>query len=158
MQAGDLAAVGRIAGAVHPGLPEDAEVFAERLMLHPGGCRMLMQHSGPAGYVVSHPWHFGACPALNTLIGTIPADSDTYYIHDLALLPQARGTGAGAAIVAALKVHARAFGMKTLSLVAIGASAPFWGRQGFAEVSHPAATAKLASYGDTARFMACTIA
>ena len=52
------------------------------------------------GYLVSHPWPAGAVPALNSLLGEIPPGTANWYIHDLALLPAGRGTGAAGRIVA----------------------------------------------------------
>jgi GNAT superfamily N-acetyltransferase len=157
MTPADLAAVGGIAAVVHPAFPEDEAVFAERLALHPAGCRLLTVADEPAGYAVSHPWRTGSLPVLNALLGAIPAEADTYYIHDLALLPSARGTGAGAAIVQDLKRHALSLGFASLSLVAVNNSAAFWERQGFAAAPPGAAAEKLASYGGDARLMVCPI-
>lgn len=158
MREADLAAVGAVAAAVHPALPEDQHVFAERLALHPAGCRLLARSGEAAGYAISHPWRFGTFPALNSLIGAIPADADAYYIHDLALLPSARGAGAAGAVVADIKAHAAGLGLSRLSLVAVGGSAGFWQGQGFAAVDRPDAGRKLAAYGPGACLMACTIA
>lgn len=157
MAAGDLASVGGIAAMVHPAFPEDDAVFAERLALHPVGCRLLVVAGEPAGYVISHPWRSGSLPALNALLGSLPGDADVYYIHDLALLPAARGTGAGAAAVHDLKRHALSLGFTALSLVAVNNSAAFWTRQGFGETPSGAVAEKLASYGDDARLMACPL-
>jgi GNAT superfamily N-acetyltransferase len=154
----DMTAVDAIAAAVHPAFPEDEAMFIERLALHPAGCRLLMMSDQPAGYALSHPWRSGSPPALNALIGAIPADADTYYVHDVALLPAARGSGAAAALVADLKRHAGELGLPGLSLVAVNDSAGFWRRQGFAEAPAGSAADKLASYGHDARLMACTIA
>ena len=44
----------------------------------------------PAGYVLSHPWLYGTLPPLNTLLERLPAEPDTYYLHDLCLLPVSR--------------------------------------------------------------------
>ncbi|WP_264713715.1 GNAT family N-acetyltransferase [Limobrevibacterium gyesilva] len=146
----DLPDVARIADAVHPDHPEDISIFAERLRLHPAGCFVL---DGAAGYLVSHPWRALDPPALNHLLGALPAAPDTYYLHDIALLPRARGTGAAAAIVRAIIGHAAAAGLPGVSLIAVGASAPFWEAQGFIALDNPAMAAKLASYGTGSRYM-----
>ncbi len=153
MTLADLPEVVAIADVVHPDFPEDAAIFAERLALHPGGCRVLERDGGIAAYVLSHPWAAGSCPPLNRLLGTLPEPAASYYIHDLALLPAARGSGAAPAIVAALAEHATRLGLAAMSLVAVNGSAGFWRRQGFAEADVPALADKLASYGTDARFM-----
>jgi GNAT superfamily N-acetyltransferase len=152
----DLPAVAAMAAAIHPGYPEADAVFAERLALHPAGCRLLIVAARPAGYVVSHPWR-GAPPPLDTLLGAIPAAADHHYLHDLALLPVARGAGAAAVIVGNLKRHARSLRLTRLALVAVNGSGGFWQRQGFADQPAGEAAAKLASYGGDAQLMACRV-
>lgn len=153
MVPGDLPAVLAIADAVHPDFPEDPAVFAERLALYPAGCRVLDRGGGILAYVLSHPWAAASCPPLNRLLGALPDPAASYYIHDLALLPVARGSGAAPAIVTTLADHAAGLGLAAMSLVAVNGSAGFWRRQGFAEADIPALAAKLASYGPEARFM-----
>ncbi|MGJ4891379.1 GNAT family N-acetyltransferase [Bradyrhizobium sp. HKCCYLRH3099] len=154
MTAADLAAVDRIAAHVHSAYPEEPAVFAERLRLHPAGCRVLVSDTAAiTGYVISHPWHLGKPPALNVLIAQLPMPAQTYYIHDLALLPKARGSGAAARIVGDLAAHALELGLPALSLVAVNGSVPFWEQQGFAVDEAAASDDRIASYGDDARSM-----
>ncbi|MGJ5180841.1 GNAT family N-acetyltransferase [Bradyrhizobium oligotrophicum] len=151
MTSGDLAAIDTIAARVHPDYPENLSVFAERLRLHPQGCRVLISGAGAmAGYVISHPWHLDAPPALNVLLGRIPSPAATYYIHDLALLAEARGRGAASGIVNALVAHARELRLPSLSLIAVNGSTPFWESQGFAVDQAVCAGRRPISYGDDA--------
>ena len=83
----DLPAVLAIADEVHPAFPEDAEVFVERLRLYAAGCLVFSTGEGIAGYTVSHPWRAMDPPALNSRLGELPDHPETYYIHDIALLP-----------------------------------------------------------------------
>jgi GNAT superfamily N-acetyltransferase len=149
----DLPAVEAIAAVVHPDFPEDAEVFAERQLLYPDGTQLLELGGLPSGYIISHPWTFKSLPALNARLGAIPADAGTYYLHDLALLNKARGTGAAAMIVGDMLRHARASGFATASLVAVNGSQPFWHKHGFRVLDVPELKDKLASYEAAARFM-----
>jgi ribosomal protein S18 acetylase RimI-like enzyme len=149
----DLGAVEAIAAEVHPSFYEAPEVLAERQRLYRNGAYLLEIGERPAGYVLSHPWRLGSLPALNSLLGELPAGSDTYYIHDLALLPVARRIGAASFIVDALAKHAAAHGFATMSLVAVNASQGFWERHGFAVEDRPELAEKLKSYEDTARLM-----
>lgn len=149
----DLPMVEAIAAEVHPAFPEDLAVFVERSRLYPEGARLLEVGGRPAGYVFSHPWRFRQLPALNSLLGRIPADADTYYLHDLALLPVARGSGAAGTLMNYLVRHATRAGFPTLSLVAVNGSVPFWSRHGFAIAEAAELTDKLRSYEDAARFM-----
>ena len=149
----DLPAVQAIAAVVHPDFPEDTAVFAERQRLYPDGARFLELGGVPSGYIISHPWTFKLLPALNAPLGAIPPDASTYYLHDLALLNKARGTGAAAMIVGDIIDHARAQGFPSLSLVAVNGSQPFWHKHGFRLVHAPELAEKLASYEAAARLM-----
>ena len=149
----DLPSVEAIAAAVHPQFPEDGAVFAERQRLYPEGTRLLELDGVPSGYIVSHPWRERTPPALNALLGAIPPDADTFYLHDLALLNPARGTGAAAMIVGDILRHARKEGFPAVSLVAVNSSFPFWFKHGFREVDAPELTAHLRSYEAAARLM-----
>ncbi len=153
MQPADLPEVKKIADRIHTSLPEDKAIFRERLHLYSAGCLVLETPGGLAGYAISHPWQLGAPPALNSLLGQFPVKPDSFYIHDLALVPAARGAGAANAAVSLLIAMAEQSYLPSLSLVAVGGSERFWQRQGF----QPAPSSKdLTSYGATARFMVRT--
>lgn len=149
----DLAAVERIAAQVHPNFPEAPAVLAERQNLYRNGAYLLEIGERPAGYVLSHPWRLGTLPALDTLLTALPEGADTYYLHDLALLPVAQRVGAASFIVEALAKHAGAHGFASMSLVAVNGSEGFWTRHGFAAEDRPELKEKLKSYEDAARFM-----
>jgi ribosomal protein S18 acetylase RimI-like enzyme len=154
MTAGDLPDVAAVADRVHPAYPEDLAVAVERLALYPAGCRVLAEASGALlGYVLSHPWHSAAPPALDSLLGALPSSTPSYYIHDLALLPAARGTGAADAVVRALASDAAAAGFRDMQLVAVNGSTGFWQRHGFRRVERPELAPKLRSYDEDACFM-----
>jgi len=89
-----------IADVVHTNYPEDPRSSPSGLALYPRGC-LSDQGDGLIGYVVSHPWHYAEPPALNSLPGAL-GQASTYYIHDIALLSAARGSGAANAVVSRL--------------------------------------------------------
>lgn len=153
MSALDLPAVEAIAAAVHRDFYESPDVLAEKRALYPNGAHLLEIGERPVGYVLSHPWKADDIPALNRLLGGLPPDADTYYLHDLALLPVARRIGAARFIIAALARHATARGFATMSLVAVNGSAPFWARQGFVRRDLPELAGKLLSYDESALYM-----
>lgn len=153
MTPADYDTVESIACDVHPEFPEDRSVVIERNTLYPNGTLFLEVNGIPAGYCVTHPWQYMQPPSLDTLLGTLPPTADTYYIHDIALLPSARGCGAAVAAVEHIVDHARANGYPTCSLVAVNGSVPFWRRMGFNEVNDCSLQARLASYGEDARYM-----
>lgn len=149
----DLSAIKRVADVVHQDFPEGDAVFAERLRLYAAGCFVLSDDAQLAGYAVSHPWTYRKPPALNSLLQIIPPEADTYYIHDIALLGEARRSGSASEIVRTLVDHARDGSFSNLSLIAVSGSSLFWQRHGFSIVSDPDIDGKLQSYGRDARFM-----
>lgn len=153
MAEADLPAVSALAAVIHPAYPEDDAVFAERLALYPGGCRVFDWSGKAEAYVVSHPWRGGEAPALNSLLGALPSAPSTFYIHDLALSPAVRNMGAAAQIVAALAEQARAEDIHHISLIAVNGSAGFWRRQGFTAAGDRMSAYVLESYGSSAQHM-----
>ncbi len=149
MRASDLDAVLAVGAAVHPGLPESRAMFAERQRLFPGGCLVLESEGAVAGYAVSHPIRRFAPPALDSLLGALPAEADDYYIHDIAILPGQRGGTSREAITRLLAV---ADAYPTTSLVSVYGTAGFWSRYGFSPVDRDM-IAKLAPYGAGAVYM-----
>lgn len=157
MARADLAAVHALSRRVHPAYPEDREVFAERLLLYPGGCFVCEDGRRHLGYAISHPWLRQSVPALNARLLALPQPGDTYYIHDIALAPEGRGTGHGATIVDLLKRHARENGFGDITLVAVNRSTTFWQRHGFVAQATPALGKKSLSYGHEAAYMVCRL-
>lgn len=132
MQTSDIAAVTAISDAVHGIYTEPAAVYTERLTLHPAGCFVLDVDGEISGFLITHPWHGGKSPALGEMLGAIPDDASTYYLHDIALLPQARGTGAGREGLKLTIAAARSGGFREVSLVAVNGADRYWAAQGFA--------------------------
>ena len=156
MRPADLAAVLALADRVHPDLPEDPAIFAERLALCPEGC-LVLDTGKPdaagdiAGYTLAHPIRHLDPPPLNTLLGAIPPAADAFYIHDVAVAPQMRGQGLAGPAVAALLAPASRF--PRACLVSVYGTVPFWERFGFVDASDTLPPGKLAGYGADARFM-----
>ncbi len=153
MAAADLPAVAAIAARVHPAFPERPEIFAERLALFPEGCFLAEAAGEPAGYALAHPWTDGAPPALDTLLRHLPERPDCLYLHDVALLAAARGSGLGRALIERLRALAQQQALPRISLVAVNNSQAFWARLGFQVATRGDLAAKLASYGGDARYM-----
>ncbi|MBJ6126221.1 GNAT family N-acetyltransferase [Microvirga splendida] len=149
----DLGEVQALADRIHVSHPEDPEVLAERQSLYPQGCFVLTEAERAIGYALTHPWRFAEPPPLNRLLGAVPSPATTYYIHDVALLPDARGKGYAAQITDRLVAHAREAGFSNLSLVAVNKSQVFWEKAGFRVIAIPGLGAKLASYGPDAVLM-----
>ena len=157
MARADLGSVERIGDLVHPTYPEDAAVIAERLQLYPAGCLVLECRSATQGYAVSHPWLFGRPPALNTELQDLPARPDTFYIHDVALMPELRRRHLGTTVVQLLVHQAKLDDLDNMSLVAVGRSLDFWRKNGFQAIERKDIRAAMWSYGEGATFMARTL-
>lgn len=154
MTEADLDGVVEVAKVSFPDHPEDRVCFANRLDLNPGGCYVLSDDmGGVSGYLVAYPWKRFSAPALNVLIEAIPDEAETIYLHDLALHPSTRGGGYTRAVVETLADSAKAQGYRLISLVAVNNASGFWVRNGFEVQNPPGMAAKLASYGDDARYM-----
>lgn len=151
MRVADLDAVLDIAARVHPGYPEKRAVFAERLRLYPAGCRMAERDGGAVGYAVLHPGRLGQPPALDSMLGGLPEAADCLYLHDVALLDAARGSGLGAAALADAAELAARQGFAWLALTSTPEARGYWDRQGF--TAAPEQPAALASYGGGMTYM-----
>ncbi len=150
----DIDAVERIAALIHPSFHERPEVFVERLALFPAGSLIADDRGEPVGYAVAHPWRLGRPPALDSLLGAIPSESDCLYLHDVAILPRARGRQLTERLVQRLRDLAAALDLGRLALTSVNSTAAMWARYGFATVAPDAAlAAKLATYGDDAVYM-----
>lgn len=153
MTAADLDGVAAVAAVGFPDHFEDRACFENRLALHPQGCFVLADGPRIAGYLVAYPWRADAAPALNVRIEAIPEDAAVMYLHDLALLPEARGGGRTREIVESLADTARAAGWPAFALVAVNDAAGFWSHLGFETRATPGLNVKLASYGPGVRYM-----
>ena len=145
MTPADPASVDRIADEVHPRhLFETRDAFESRLALGAAFCFTLARDGAVFGYAVAHPWDH-TVPKLAALLSPVSTVS-TLWLHDLALAPSARGRGHADAIVARLKEQAVRAGLRTITLVSVNGTAPYWGRRGFTRIG----SENPASYGDGA--------
>lgn len=149
----DLVDIQRIADKIHPDLRERPEVFAERLRLFPEGCFALVQNQRVVGYGLSHPWVLNSIPPLDELLGGIPPSPECLLIHDVAVLPHARGHGVAGILIGLTAELARKRGIPCLALVSVYGTRALWMRLGFEVISDGSLTHKLKSYGSTARYM-----
>lgn len=154
MRAADIDGVVQAAASCFPDHFEDRACFEERLRLYPDGCFVLAAGDEVNGYCIAYPWHFSAIPPLNTLLGGLPDSREAFSLHDLALRPDARGAGHARPAVERVADAARTAGARRIALVSVNGSLPFWQGMGFTPVAaEEILTAKLASYGDGARYM-----
>lgn len=125
-----------------------------KLAAAPDTCFVACQGEHIVAYLLALPWRFDAPPCLDDTECRLPGQPDTLYLHDLAVDPEARGSGAADALVQAFLAALARLPLPRASLIAIQGSAPWWTRQGFARVPvDEALGARLAGYGDDATYM-----
>lgn len=130
--------------------------FASKLLAAPESCWVMPGPSGLLAYLVCLPIEGDRLPALHSPDWTRPADPNWLYLHDLAIHPDARGTGLASLMLQRATELAQALALASMGLVAVQGSVPFWRRHGFEPVGGSAnqiSEAKLASFGDGATFM-----
>ncbi|MDP9096187.1 MAG: GNAT family N-acetyltransferase [Pseudomonadota bacterium] len=149
----DVERISAIEKEVHTLAPERLEVFHEKIVLFGDGCRVLIEGDEIVGYGIAYPWLLNDVPALDTLLGSIPSAPECLFIHDVAMLPNMRGKGAGGAFVRHASILARTLGLTRLALVSVYDTHHLWARCGFAVQPAPGPSDKLAPYGSTARYM-----
>ena len=153
MREDDLGAVGIVGDTVHRDLPERPEVLAEKRALFSRGAFVLEQDGAIVGYALAHPWRLGAAPALDTMLGALPATADCLYLHDIAILPAARGHRSARAMIERLADVARAKNLRHLALTSVYGTQDFWASCGFIAAPAPGMEASLATYGGPAVYM-----
>ncbi|WP_341675789.1 GNAT family N-acetyltransferase [Niveibacterium sp. SC-1] len=126
---------------------EPRAALASRFKHGSASCFVADQGARLAAYVFAHPWR-GAAPALHRPLARV-AVPDHLFLHDLAVAPDARGSGAGRVLVDAVTQAARALGLSEVRLVAIAGADAFWLRHGW----KPVATELDRSYGVGSRLM-----
>jgi N-acetylglutamate synthase-like GNAT family acetyltransferase len=94
-------------------------------------------------------------PPLDEFLKALPEHAECLYLHDIVILPKARGGGAAARYVEYIKNLAAGMGIKSLALVSVYGTDVMWSRFGFQAIHSPDLSAKLASYGGTAKYMIC---
>lgn len=160
MTAVDLPAATAIQNAVYaPLYHEDAAVLGGRITAAPTCCWGAFSDGALVAYILSHPWPLGAPPAIGESLGPCPA-GDNWFIHDLAITPQARGIGLGRALVAKAAQAARDLGLSQGDLVAVQGASTFWAGLGYVapQTLTTDLAAKVAAYGDDARYMRASLA
>ena len=153
---GDLNAILQIQARCYTAIvPESPDSMGAKLAAAPDSCFVASHTDGtPVAYLLALPWRFADPPHLDAPTCQLPADADTLYLHDLAVAPEARGSGAADALVGAFMAALAASRLGRASLIAIQGSAGWWARHGFEAVTAtPALAERLAGYGPDACYM-----
>jgi len=134
-----------------PEIRDGKAAFASRIAVAPDWCWAAEVDGRLAAYLFSHPWVSMLPPPVDTVLEK--AEGDVWYIHDLSVVPWARGQGLGDDLLATCRtVHPD---ISRSELVAIPGAAPFWERRGWHPTadSSPALDAKVARYGVGSAFL-----
>ncbi|MFT4056362.1 MAG: GNAT family N-acetyltransferase [Novosphingobium sp.] len=156
MREGDIDGIVTVARVAFPDHFEARACFEERFALFAQGCFVLADPATEQvkGYLIAYPWASGAIPPLDSLLGGVPQQREAFYLHDLALHPDARGQGYASPVVDRLVEDLRALGGREIALVSVNDTMAFWQGQGFESVAaDEGLRRKLASYGPDARYM-----
>jgi len=150
--------VNEIADLIHTTLPERPEVFDEKCRLFPEGCRVFVRRGRILGYAVSHSWLLGRIPPLDEFLRALPEQPTCLYLHDIVVLPEARGQKAAEGFLELLENLARRMSVSHLALVSVYGTDALWNRHGFKVAQTPELAVKLRSYGPTAKYMTRALA
>lgn len=157
----DMPAVAALQTTVfHPRFHETQEELTSRLAVAAPFCWAALDASGRLlAYILSHPWPAGSPPAIGTHLPRSPP-TDNWFVHDLAISEAARGLGLGRDLVRVASRAAMAAGLVRGDLVAVQGAWSFWNKLGYAPQSDlpPELAAKVAGYGDDARYMTARLA
>lgn len=150
IQHDDWSAILRIqAQCYHALTPEPLDALRNKVQLSPATCWVAEHAREVLGYLLCHPWHDGPPPSLSTALTHLEGD-ELFYMHDLAISPNARGLGIGQRLIDTALNYARQDGYEEVALVAVQDAPAYWLRQGFS----PSPTSKcLSEYGPGAQFM-----
>jgi ribosomal protein S18 acetylase RimI-like enzyme len=138
---------------------EPRGAFEAKLQAAPDACWVAERQGELIAYLVSLPVEGSQLPSLHATQWLRPAAPQWLYLHDMAVAPQARGSGAAATLLAHLRAFAQSLLLTEIGLIAVQGSQTYWARQGFVAAPDDARMppAKLATFGPQACFMRCQI-
>lgn len=154
----DLPAVLCVQHEAHdPAFHEPAAAFAAKWQASPGTHWVAEQAGQVQAYLVCLPLAPNNLPTLHATHWDAPANPQSLYVHDLAVSPRLRGSGAGTWLMAQARAWAQQHGLQEMGLIAIDGTSDYWRRQGFTPVTSNDTVPqdKLRSYGPKALYMRC---
>ncbi|MFF3257705.1 GNAT family N-acetyltransferase [Streptomyces sp. NPDC002932] len=135
------------------GLSEGREALRSRHRASPSTCFVLEYAGAFGGYLLALPYPLFRCPDLSLAEEGVARPSDresNLHVHDVVIAERVRGQGLAPRMLRHLEEAAWVARNRSLSLVAVHGSHPFWFRLGYRtrpEVALPA------SYGAEAVYM-----
>ena len=137
IRTGDWPLIAQIQDACYPA---EAREQVETLQCHwqvaPQFCFVAETGGKVIAYFFAHPWPKRVPPPIDTHYSEIPKNADSMFIHDLALLPEARGTGLATLLVKHLFEVSSLAGFSHHSLISVQGTLHFWKKLGFSEVNN----------------------
>ncbi len=128
----DWSAIERIQAESYPReVLESLEALQSHWRVSGDTCVVAELEGQVVGYLLAHPWPKRTIPPLNKVYSVLPDDSDSLFIHDLALSPTARRSGMGRDLVRSVLQAGALMRLTTASLIAVQGSEGFWKRFGF---------------------------
>lgn len=122
-------------------------------------CFVAGDNGNTIGYLISLPWESANPPTLDAQSCRLPESPDCLYLHDLAVAPCARHSGAARGLVEAFFARLAALSLTRACLIAVQGSSTYWARHGFHVMpTTPALAVKLAGYGEDVRYMTRIVA
>lgn len=158
LEPGDIPAALAIQAWAYPAfLRENEAAFASRIVTKASYCLAATRDGALVAYLLAHGWRSLAPLPIGTILPA-EAPSEIFFIHDLAVSAEGRGSGFGRDLVARAFALAASDGLTTAELIAVEGAAPYWASLGFAGVNCSAElAAKVGAYGSQARLMQRTV-
>lgn len=152
----DLPCIARIQAACYKSeFLEHNIAFSSKLQQAAHTCWLACVDRQVVGYLISLPVTPATFPPLNATTFCLNPTATMLYLHDLAVHPDYRASGAGRQLIQHAKAQARQWGFKHLTLIAVQDSSSYWQKQGF-ELIDPVSLDlqhKVASFGQDAFLM-----
>lgn len=137
------------------GFHESAQAFRAKLEASPDTHWLCRRDGQALGYLVALPVAAGQLPPLNAPQVAKAEAAEWLYVHDMAILPEARSLGLGKRFMAEAERVVMETGLRGLALVAVQGAEGYWAKLGFCTKTETSAelAQKLASFGDGAVYM-----
>lgn len=160
MQTHDIQSILSIQALSYPALlHESATNLLAKLEFSPHTCWVAENNAHILAYLFSHPWVDSCLPDLDSPMNLPTDKADIFFIHDLALHPQARGLGLARHLIQTALQWAQQHSYHTVRLIAVENSGAFWRGMGFSHSDKLMAfQEKVRAYGAAAQCMQTQLA
>lgn len=112
-------------------LCEDLDVFENRFDRFGEYFRVAVLNEKMVGYLLCFPWKLGETPINNQKFPENLPEFDCFYLHDIAVLQEARGQKIAQQMISSGKKLGLELGFRYLSLVSVEQSGDYWDKLGF---------------------------